>query len=53
MTANYGAAQIMYVKRGYVPDGRGLATHHRPVRYYGESVFVDDDLVLYFTRTLR
>jgi GNAT superfamily N-acetyltransferase len=53
MTADYGAAQIMYVKRGYVPDGRGLATHGRPVRYYGESVFVDDDLVLYFTRTLR
>jgi GNAT superfamily N-acetyltransferase len=52
MTADYGAAQIMYVTRGYVPDGRGLGTHHRPVRY-GESVFVDDDLVLYFTRTLR
>jgi GNAT superfamily N-acetyltransferase len=52
MTADYGAAQVMYVARGYVPDGRGLATHHRTVRY-GESVPVDDDLVLYFTRTLR
>ena len=52
MTADYGAAQAMYVARGYVPDGRGLATHHRAVRY-GETVPVDDDLVLYFTRTLR
>src|SRR5512140_2987503 len=24
MTADYGAAQRMYCKRGYVPDGRGL-----------------------------
>ena len=51
MAAGYGPAQRLYVGRGYVPDGRGLMTHERPV-VEGESVFVDDDLVLYFTKIL-
>jgi GNAT superfamily N-acetyltransferase len=52
MTADYGAAQRLYVLRGYVPDGRGLHFHGHPVRY-GEEVRVDDDLVLYFTKKLN
>ena len=52
MAAGYGAAQRLYVQRGYVPDGRELMTHERPV-IEGESVPVDDDLVLYFTKPLR
>ena len=52
MTADYGAAQRLYVRHGYVPDGRGLMTHERPV-VYGENVAVDDHLVLYFTKQLR
>ena len=52
MAAGYGPAQRLYVRRGYVPDGRGLMTHERPVAF-GESVRVDDDLVLYFTKPLR
>ena len=52
MAAGYGPAQRLYVKRGYVPDGRGLMTHERPV-VEGESVRVDDDLVLYFTKRLK
>jgi GNAT superfamily N-acetyltransferase len=52
MTQDYGNAQRLYVRRGYVPDGRGLMTHERPVEY-GQSVVVDDDLVLYFTKQLR
>lgn len=52
MTADYGDAMRLYVRRGYVPDGRGLTTHERPV-VYGESVIVDDDLALYFTKRLR
>ena len=51
MAAGYGPAQRLYVRRGYVPDGRGLMTHERPV-VEGESVSVDDDLVLYFTKSL-
>lgn len=51
MYADYGAAQRMYVKRGYVPDGRGLTTHGHSVTP-GGTVVVDDKLVLYFTRTI-
>ena len=52
MTPDYGAAQRLYVLRGYVPDGRGL--YHRN-RYpsYGEQVTVDDDLALFLTKELR
>ncbi len=49
MTADYGAAQRMYVLRGYVPDGNGLMSCEEPVRY-GHKVIADDDLVLYFTK---
>jgi GNAT superfamily N-acetyltransferase len=51
MTADYGSAQRMYAKRGYIPDGRGLHSRGHPVQY-GQSVPVDDDLVLYFTKEL-
>jgi GNAT superfamily N-acetyltransferase len=52
MDNDYGAAQRLYVLRGYVPDGRGL--HHRghPIKY-GEVVTADDGLVLYFTKKLK
>lgn len=50
MTQDYGAAQRMYVQRGYVPDGRGLMYHEKPIAY-GVPVLVDDDLVLFFTKT--
>lgn len=49
--ADYGSAQRMYVKRGYIPDGRGITTYQRRV-IPGDSVVVDDDLVLWFTKTL-
>lgn len=48
----YGAAQRLYVRRGYVPDGRGVAYHDRTIEY-GEQVAVDDDLVLCFTKKLE
>ena len=49
--ADYGAAQRMYVLRGYVPDGRGLCYTGRQVPA-GETVRVDDALTLYLTRDL-
>ncbi len=52
MTPDYGAAQRLYVLRGYVPDGRGLHWKNHPTQY-GEVVRVDDDLVLYFTKELK
>ena len=49
--ADYGAAQRLYILRGYVPDGQGV--------YYrggypqgGATVRLDDDLVLYLVKAL-
>ena len=52
MSPDYGAAQRMYVLRGYVPDGRGM---HYKNNYpaYGEQVTVDDDLAIFFTKKLK
>jgi len=49
---DYGSAQRLYVKRGYVPDGLGAMWHGTRVKW-GDSVRVDDDLVLYLTKSLR
>jgi len=50
--ADYGPAQQMYVRRGYIPDGRGLGYKNQPVSP-GHKVFVDDDLLLYFVKVRR
>jgi len=49
--ADYGAAQCLYARRGYIPDGRGLMYNDEPVER-GESIMVDDALTLYFARRL-
>jgi GNAT superfamily N-acetyltransferase len=49
--ADYGAAQQLYVRRGYVPDGLGLTYDNAPV-VPGSTVRVDDDLVLWLSKTL-
>ena len=49
MYADYGNAQRLYVKRGYVPDGRGLTYAGRVLQPL-ETATNDDDLVLYFTK---
>lgn len=51
MTADYGAAQVLYVKRGYIPDGRGLIRDGQPIPY-GTPIVMDDHLTLYFTKKL-
>jgi ribosomal protein S18 acetylase RimI-like enzyme len=52
LTADYGPAQILYVRRGYIPDGRGICYDEKLPRY-GEPVAVDDGLVLHLTKRLR
>lgn len=52
LQADYGAAQVLYVKRGYVPDGFGIFYQGR-YPTYGEQVGLDDDLTLYLTKRLR
>ncbi|MEO3818768.1 GNAT family N-acetyltransferase [Plantactinospora sp. B24E8] len=48
---NYSAAHLMYLRRGYLPDGRGV-TYRGSVVLPGTSVRVDDDLVLMLVRRL-
>ncbi len=50
--AGYGAAQRLYARRGYVPDGRGVMYRGKPVTP-GAPVPVDDDLVLYMTKAVK
>jgi hypothetical protein len=52
LLAGYGAAQVLYIKRGYIPDRRGIIYQNRQLNY-GDQVMVDDDLVLYFTRNVK
>jgi GNAT superfamily N-acetyltransferase len=52
LTPHYGAAQRLYVLRGYVPNGLGVYFREHPI-HYGEEIKVGDDLVLYLTKELR
>jgi GNAT superfamily N-acetyltransferase len=47
----YGPAQRLYVKRGYIPDGKGVTYNYEPT-IPGNSYALDDDLVLWFTKRL-
>ncbi len=47
----YNAAQRMYVRRGYVPDGNGVTVRGEFIRE-GQSVTMDDDAVLHLVKHL-
>lgn len=49
---SYGTAQRLYIRRGYVPDGLGLS-YNEVFPEYGETVKVDDDLIICFTKKLK
>ena len=49
---DYGTAQRMYVKRGYVPDGSGVWYGDENIEP-GRDVCNDDDLVLFLSKNLR
>lgn len=48
---DYGAAQRLYMKRGYLPDGKGISYACEPVGY-GQQVCADDDLLLWLVKHL-
>lgn len=49
MTADYGSAQRLYIRLGYLPDGEGL--YHKKHRVmHGDMVCVDDDLGLHLVK---
>jgi GNAT superfamily N-acetyltransferase len=52
MYADYGSAQRMYVKRGYVPDGAGLVVDGVAPEP-GSTIVLDDAPALMFTKHLR
>jgi GNAT superfamily N-acetyltransferase len=47
----YGPAQRLYGRRGYLPDGRGACRGQEPLRK-GMQVTVDDDLIIWLTKDL-
>ncbi len=48
---DYGSAQRMYVRRGYVPDGAGVVLNGISVTP-GSMIRLDDDPVLMFTKQI-
>lgn len=50
--SGYGPAQIMYVKRGYIPDGTGVWYNGKQLEQYSKCKN-DDDLTLYFLKVLN
>ncbi|MGA8164836.1 MAG: hypothetical protein WB791_07425 [Waddliaceae bacterium] len=48
---DYGAAQTLYCKLGYIPDGKGVTYKNTPIKP-GENYPADDDLILWFTKML-
>lgn len=51
LTPSYGAAQRLYVKMGYVPDGMGV-TYDRQTVSHGEFRPFDDEVSLMMEKTL-
>jgi GNAT superfamily N-acetyltransferase len=47
----YGPAQQMYGRRGYIPDGRGACQGQRPLSN-GMQVSMDHDLIIWLTKDL-
>ena len=50
--SDYGAAQILYIKNGYIPDGNGIYNDNGYIKY-GETIMIDDDVALYFIKKLK
>jgi GNAT superfamily N-acetyltransferase len=51
LTADYGNAQKLYIKNGYIPDGKGMTYQYQSVKW-GVNYKVDDDLMLWFIKDL-
>ena len=49
--SGYGAAQRIYAKRGYIPDGSGVWYKDKPLEQYADCKN-DDDLILYLIKEI-
>lgn len=53
LTAGYGAAQRLYVRSGYIPDGSGIAVAGDPTPIRpGDVRTMNDDVCLYMVKSL-
>src|SRR5215210_4446561 len=52
MSPDYGAAQRLYVLRGYVPDAQGLTRAGIPIVEHRDLIVINEVLVLYLTKSL-
>ena len=50
--SGYGAAQRLYIKRGYIPDGTGVWYRNQPLKM-NATIQNNDDLVLYLSKELE
>ena len=50
--SDYGPAQRLYVKRGYIPDAKGITCEYIST-VPGHDYRLDDDLILWFTKELK
>ena len=48
---DYGAAQRLYIKRGYIPDGSGLWWKGKPLKPYADMKN-DDEAVIYLSKKM-
>lgn len=53
LSREYGTAQRMYVKRGYIPDGSGVWYQDKQCVQYETVCTVDDDLVMFLSKKLH
>ena len=49
---DYGSAQRLYIKRGYIPDGNGITYDYKQIDP-GSTVCLDDDLILWMKKKLK
>jgi GNAT superfamily N-acetyltransferase len=49
ISEDYGPAQKLYAKRGYIPDGRGVCRDFTPLKI-GDQVTVDHDIMLWLIK---
>ena len=52
LTQDYGRAQRLYVKRGYIPDGKGI-NQNGIFPSYGDKIIIDDALILCLIKELN
>lgn len=52
LDADFGAAQVMYARRGYIPDGRGILYDGKQLKF-GDKTIVDYSLCMCFMKQLK